>query len=139
VIDELKKAKNKIEKINKSAVIVITSNQGLCGKFNAEIFKRLEGHVLNDSKDADIFMVGKKGQEHYLTNKKYNFKFYPYNLPDNFTYTDLLRLVEMFPIYTKIVLVYSRYINTINRDVAESLLVMPAIKNTEDENLNLEI
>ncbi|MEI6498710.1 MAG: F0F1 ATP synthase subunit gamma [bacterium] len=109
----------------KRALIVVTSNQGLCGKFNAEIFRQLEGHILVENPDADIFIVGKKGQEHYLTNKKYNYKFFPYSLKDNFDSTDLLRLVNMFPYYESILMVYSRFINTILRDVVETLLVTP--------------
>jgi F-type H+-transporting ATPase subunit gamma len=108
-----------------TAVIIVSSNQGLCGKYNAEIFKQLENHILEENAAAEIFIVGKKGQEHYLTNKKYNFKFYPYNLTDDFNYSDLLRLVMMFPYYKRILMVYSRFVNTIKRDVVETLLVAP--------------
>lgn len=115
----------------KKAIIVVTSNQGLCGKFNAEIFKKVETEILANNLDADFYLVGKKGQEHYLTSKKFKFKFYPYTLPDNFDSKDLLQLVEMFPYYDRIMLIYTRYINTINREVAETLLVVPPARFSE--------
>lgn len=127
----LKKGPKQAEDNRKMAVIIITSNQGLCGKYNVEVFKALETHILRENAGADIFIIGKKGQEHYLTNKKYDFRFYPYALPDDFDYTDLLRLVTMFPYYKRVLMVYSRYVNTIKRDVVESLLVAPPTGNFE--------
>lgn len=109
----------------KKAIIVVSSNQGLCGKFNAEIFKKVEKEILSNNLDADFFLIGKKGQEHYLTNKKFHFKFYPYSLPDDFEAKDLLRLVDMFPYYDRIMLVYTRYINAVNREVMETILIVP--------------
>ncbi len=126
---------------NNCAVIVVTSNQGLCGKYNAEIFKKLETIVFREYEDADYYLIGKKGQEHYLTQKKFKLKFYPYNVPDNFDHLDLLRLVQIFPHYQRVMLVYSRYINTINRDVVETLLVAPPNSNEEeakDKNIQNE-
>lgn len=119
------------EKSLKKAIVVVSSNQGLCGKFNAEIFKKVESEILANNLDADFFLIGRKGQEHYLNNKKYHFKFYPYELVDTFEASDLLRLVEMFPYYDRIMLVYTRYINTVNRDVVNTILVVPPAKFDE--------
>lgn len=122
------------EQTLKKAIIIITSNQGLCGKFNAEIFRKVETEILANNLDAEIFIIGNKGQEHYLNSKKFHFKFYPYSLPDEFTSEDLLRLVEMFPYYDRIMMVYSRFINTINRDVVDTLLVTPPAFSKEEAN-----
>ncbi len=130
-----KENEGKPKMVANQALIIITSNQGLCGKFNAEIFKPLENKIFSENENSDIFIVGKKGQEHYLTSKKYKLKFYPYALPDNFTSDDLLRLVSMFPYYEKITMVYSRFINTITRDVMETMLISPPTgkpENTEE-------
>ncbi|OQB06472.1 MAG: ATP synthase gamma chain, sodium ion specific [bacterium ADurb.Bin212] len=115
----------------KKAIVVVSSNQGLCGKFNAEIFRKVESEILANNLDADFFLIGRKGQEHYLNNKKFHFKFYPYELVDTFEASDLLRLVEMFPYYDRIMLVYTRYINTVNRDVVNTILVVPPAKFNE--------
>ena len=121
------KKKSEEQKKDKEALIIITSNAGLCGTYNGEIFKQLEGYILNNNAGADIFIAGKKGQEHYLTNKKYKFKFYPYSIPDNFTAHDLLRLIGVFAHYDKILMVYSRYVNTMERDVVETMLITPPV------------
>lgn len=136
-LENKKEGKNNTEKNKqeekplKKAIVVVSSNQGLCGKFNAEIFKKVESEILANNLDADFFLIGRKGQEHYLNNKKYHFKFYPYELVDTFEASDLLRLVEMFPYYDRIMLVYTRYINTVNRDVVNTILVVPPAKFNE--------
>lgn len=136
-LENKKEGKNNTEKNQqeekplKKAIVVVSSNQGLCGKFNAEIFKKVESEILANNLDADFFLIGRKGQEHYLNNKKYHFKFYPYELVDTFEASDLLRLVEMFPYYDRIMLVYTRYINTVNRDVVNTILVVPPAKFNE--------
>lgn len=128
-----KKSKSEPEENQRRAVVIVTSNQGLCGKYNAEVFKKLESRIFEEQKDSDIFIIGKKGQEHYLTNKKYQYKFYPYALPDEFTANDLLRLVSMFPYYSQILMVYSRFVNTVTRDVTETLLITPPVPPKEPE------
>ncbi|PIP30857.1 hypothetical protein COZ22_02450 [bacterium (Candidatus Howlettbacteria) CG_4_10_14_3_um_filter_37_10] len=119
------KKRHKEEKPVKDAVIAVFSNQGLCGKFNTEVFKKMEHYIFPKNPDADYYILGKKGQEHYLSTKKFKLKFFPYNIPDNFTAQDLVRLTGVFSNYNKIILVYTRYINTVNRQVVETLLVTP--------------
>ena len=50
---------------NKVLLINITSNRGLCGGFNANIFKKTKDLVKNIFKDkvVDIFCIGKKAHE----------------------------------------------------------------------------
>ncbi len=47
-----------------SAVIVITSNQGLTGTYNNVIYKKVEA-VIEQEKDSDFFVIGRKGQEYF--------------------------------------------------------------------------
>jgi len=131
-------AKKKIVEstIAKEAIIVVTSNQGLCGKYNAEIFKVLETKALKEASRSDIYIIGKKGQEHYLTNKRYKFNFFPYNVPDNFTSDHLIRLIKTFSHYDRILMIYARYINTITRDVVQALLITPPVKAEVEEKEN---
>ena len=119
------KNEKKEEKPIKDAVMVVSSNQGLCGRFNAEIFKKMENYIFPRNPDADYYLLGKKCQEHYLSSKRFKLKFFPYNVPDNFTAKDLIRLTGVFSHYNKIILIYTRYINTVNSQVVETLLVTP--------------
>jgi F-type H+-transporting ATPase subunit gamma len=65
------------KEINKVLIVVITSNRGLCGAFNANVFKKAV-HVANEdykiqlSKNkVDFFVMGRKADE-FLKKRKYN-------------------------------------------------------------------
>ncbi len=52
----------------KTAVVVVTSDRGLAGAYNANVLKRSDailGQVARDGRDADLYVVGDKGQAHY--------------------------------------------------------------------------
>jgi len=110
----------------RSAVIVITSNQGLTGRYNIEIYQKLE-KVIEQEKESDFFVIGKKGQE-VFANGKFKVKSYPYSVPDNFTIDDLKRLIVMFDYYSRVTLIYSRYVNSAVRDVVTISVVNPVLQ-----------
>src|ERR1044072_1955966 len=49
----------------RKAVIVITSNQGLTGRYNIEVYQKLE-KLVAEQPDSEYFVIGKKGQEVFL-------------------------------------------------------------------------
>lgn len=109
----------------RTAIIVITSNQGLCGSYNTDIAKKMDT-IVADYPDVDYFVIGKKGQEFFKgLAKKYNIKFYPFNIPELVQMQHLKPLVGMFYYYDQIFLVYSKYINTTNREVVFIELAVP--------------
>ena len=56
------------KKINKTAIIFITSDRGLCGSYNSDLFKKITNHVNESGNEkCDIIAVGKKGAE-YVKN-----------------------------------------------------------------------
>jgi F-type H+-transporting ATPase subunit gamma len=110
---------------NRSAVIVITSNQGLTGRYNIEIYQKIE-KILEVEKDSDFYVIGKKGQE-VFQNGKFKVQSYPYEVPDNFGIEDLRRLIALFDYYGKVTLVYSHYVNSAIRDVVALSVVNPAL------------
>ena len=65
------------KKIEKVLIVVITSNRGLCGAFNANVIKKTLQVVnekyksQNDNENLDIISIGKKGSD-YLVYRKYN-------------------------------------------------------------------
>lgn len=67
----------KEKKIEKVLIVVITSNRGLCGAFNANVIKKTLQVVnekyksQNDNGNLDIISIGKKGSD-YLAYRKYN-------------------------------------------------------------------
>jgi len=113
----------------REAVIVITSNQGLTGRYNIEVYQRLEKLVAEKPK-AEYFVIGKKGQEVFM-NGKYKVEHYPYEVGDNFTIDDLRRLIALFDYYEHVTLLYSRYLNSAKRDIVVTSIVTPQIEVEE--------
>lgn len=111
----------------KEAIIVISSNQGLCGSYNTEIFKKVDT-VVAQYPQADYFVLGSKGQDYFKKlKKKFGVKYYPYNIPEQVSIDDLRSLIHMFPHYDHIHLIYSKFINTVTRDVVFIDLAVPPI------------
>lgn len=108
---------------NGRAVIIITSNQGLTGLYNIEIYQKIE-KILEGEKGSDFFVIGKKGQESFQTGK-YKVVNFPYEVKEDFGIEDLRRLTDIFDTYTHISLIYSKYINTATRDVVYTSITKP--------------
>ncbi len=56
------------EKKTKKFVIVITSDKGLCGAYNSNVIKSVEGYLntlQQEEKDYHIFCIGAKGYKHF--------------------------------------------------------------------------
>lgn len=125
------------KKIN-TAIIVITSNQGLCGSYNTEILNRLT-KVIDEHLGAEYFVLGHKGQafmEHYSHRVKIHY--YPFNIPEAVTINHLKPLIGMFYYYQHIYLMYSKYLNTVNREVVFLELAVPNIKLDEKAKEKVE-
>jgi len=121
-----------------TAIIVVSSDQGLCGSYNTEIYKKLD-EVVSQYPSADYFVIGKKGQSYMARySKRHNLRFYPFNIPENVTIKDLKPLIGMFYYYQSIYLVYSKYLNTANRDVVFVELAVPHIQAVETEKEKVE-
>jgi F-type H+-transporting ATPase subunit gamma len=60
--------------IKSVAIIVITSDRGLCGAFNSNVIKKTIHHIeehyhaLNESGNVHLFCVGKKGNDYFNKN-----------------------------------------------------------------------
>ena len=111
----------------KNAVIIITSNQGLTGRYNIEIFQK-SAELLESKKNADFYVIGKKGIE-YFSSGRFKIHVYPYQVPETFEISDLYRLIGLFDAYKEVTLLYSRYLNSAKRDTVITSIVRPA----EDE------
>lgn len=135
-----------VRQVKKILVILITSNRGLCGSFNANIIKktaaqladpqnigrqRVENGVLepSDNLEVDVIGVGKKGADFA---KKMG-----YNLIASFSeFSDTPKLNDILPIskmvideyqkktYDKVVVAYTDFKSTINQ-VAKLRQVLP--------------
>jgi F-type H+-transporting ATPase subunit gamma len=62
----------KVEKPKRVAVVVITSNRGLCGAYNGSVLRKASAHLRNLQKDGvavDLYTVGKRGNAFFKFQK----------------------------------------------------------------------
>lgn len=121
--------------------LVISSNMGLCGAYNNNVFKFAEAHL----KDGDfIAPIGNKAVHHYSSDPKYAknviVDFSSLNLDTDMDKVHLLasKLKEDFNSkkYKAIRIIYTRYVNSITFEptVFQILPVqVPKVKWTDDE------
>lgn len=125
--DDLKKLKKEEMLIpthgNGRAVIIITSNQGLTGLYNVEIFQKIE-KIIADETESDFYIIGKKGQEAFQSGR-YKVINFPYEVKEEFEADDLRRLTALFDHYRHISLIYSKYVNTATREVVYTSITTP--------------
>jgi len=121
-----------------TAIIVVTSDQGLCGSYNTDILKKVDT-VIPEHKHADYFVIGKKGQEAFnKLARNHNLKFFPYNIPEEVNIEDLRPIINMFYHYDQIFLIYSKYINAATREVVFVELSIPNIQLEEIKKETVE-
>ncbi|MFH1427759.1 MAG: ATP synthase F1 subunit gamma [Patescibacteria group bacterium] len=131
--------------IKKVAVILITSNRGLCGGFNTAIINKahesIKKHQAKEKIETDFITIGKKGA---AVRKYYN-----YNIAADFPKEDIISEVkEVLPIskmviedylsgrYDKIMVAYTDYINTA-KQVPRVKQLLPIDITTEEEYLGI--
>jgi F-type H+-transporting ATPase subunit gamma len=66
------------KQISKSVLLVISSDKGLCGAYNAQLVKKVKAFVESTDEELEVYYIGKKAYE-LLSNslesvKKYSFK-----------------------------------------------------------------
>ncbi|MBL7057867.1 ATP synthase F1 subunit gamma [Patescibacteria group bacterium] len=126
---------------SKIAVILFTSNRGLCGGFNSNIINELYKTIKNTvkSENVDLILVGKKG----VTAHNH----YKYNIEAEFVKPDIASGVDdVVPIvklvikdylagkYSKIIIAYTDYINA-TKQMPRVKQLLPVNVNKEDEYL----
>lgn len=106
----------------KVALIIVTSNKGLCGAFNSSIIKSAVQYIqdnyslLNARQAVDIITIGKKGTE-FFKNKGFNVVLSVDEIFDNLNFNQSVnvssKLIEQFLTaeYDSIELIYNQFKN----------------------------
>jgi len=131
--------------VEKVLMIVITSDRGLCGAYNANIIKLAkatisERYAAQQAKgNVEIWAIGKKGYEHFLKNK---FKVYA-RFKDIFLRLNFEGVQECAQAavkafakgeYDRVELVYSEFRNAATqRFVVERFLPIPKVESREGD------
>lgn len=103
-------------------MVVVTSNRGLCGAFNANIIRKTlqligeEYHDLYKSGKLDLFTIGKRGTD-YLTKRKCNITDTRNDLFEELNFKNAAKVAEdligrfVTGRYDKIILIYNQFKN----------------------------
>ena len=126
--------------VKKILIVVITSNRGLCGGFNANIIKKAKSLMSENFKDipTDLISIGKKSTEHFTKNN-YNVisSHDDLYLDLNFNKTSEIAqsIMDAFTNedYDKVILIYNQFKNAATQIVMnEQFLPVESPKESED-------
>ena len=121
-------------------LVIVTSNRGLCGGFNANIIKKAKSLIEGDFKNLgiDILSIGRKSSEHFTKNG-YNVISTHDELYSDLTYSNTSEIaksiMESFTNseYDKVVLLYNQFKNAATQIVMdEQYLPVESAEDSED-------
>ena len=112
--------------LNNVLLVIVTSNRGLCGGFNANIIKKAKSLMEGDFKNLgiDILSIGRKSSEHFTKNG-YNVISTHDELYSDLTYSNTSEIaksiMESFTNseYDKVVLLYNQFKNAATQIVMD--------------------
>lgn len=125
----------KQNKANKKLYVVVSSSLGLCGSYNANIFKVADAAI---SKEDDAIILGNKGAAHYIDGQFKKLEGYEtYNGSENTLLVDkiasyILKEYEK-ETYSEVHLIYSEYKNSL-LFLAKDYKLLP-IEPVKDSNI----
>jgi F-type H+-transporting ATPase subunit gamma len=108
-----------IREVKKSAFIVITSDRGLCGGYNANVSKEALRHMAD--KNVQLITVGKKGRDFFKRKKIKSEGEFP-GVSENPTYAEAARIGQLvLDLYTKtevdeVYVAYTSFKSTIQQE-----------------------
>jgi len=130
--------------VEKVLLIVITSNRGLCGAFNANIIKRAT-HVIETKYQAQykqgnlhLYCIGKKAYEHFL-RRKYQIDEYNPHIFDDLTYDNVVPMAEGLMNdfatgkYDRIEIIYNQFKNAAMQIIQEEPYLPIQMTEIEEE------
>jgi F-type H+-transporting ATPase subunit gamma len=118
--------------VKKTLIYVVSSNRGLCGGFNATLFRKLNGFIAKEEisgEDIDIAGVGRKAAEHYKRDETHDVVADWRQIIGDVTYENAKELadeaIELFldGEYQEIYIAYNQFISAIQyEEMVEPLL-----------------
>ena len=124
--------------VKKTAYIIISSDTGLAGGYNASVFKALDERIKSEHKSSDEFVTGAIGKKGFAHLKRQGYPFLNDGqvlVRDDVMFIDIEPLAQKFidaylaGSIDKLVIVYSHFINSITQEVRfEELLPIKKIE-----------
>ncbi len=108
--------------VNKVLVVVMTSDRGLCGSFNANITKFASKYISELDKEVKIITIGKKAGDYFSKRNynvigKYNGFFAQLNIDDSIKLVN--KIVEGYnnSDYDKVLLIYNEFKSVAKQEI----------------------
>ncbi len=101
-------------------LVLITSNRGLCGAYNAQVVKKALQYLKNTNANVDILTIGKKGDAGMRRIGKNVIASFV-ELPDNISTRDILPISKLLTdeytkgTYDKVVVAYTDYVSALSQ------------------------
>ena len=101
-------------------LVLITSNRGLCGAYNAQVIKKALQFLKNENANVDILTIGKKGDASMRRIGKNVIASFV-ELPDNVSTRDILPISKLLTdeytkgTYDKVVVAYTDYVSALSQ------------------------
>ena len=130
---------SEVRDVNKTLLVPITSNRGLCGGFNANIIKKtieIEKE-LNSKSELTILSIGKKSSEFFKKNK-YNVHSTHDDVFQDVNYEDVSKIAGLIlndfanEKFDKVILVYNQFKNAATQIVMQEDFL--PLNKTQSEN-----
>lgn len=106
------------QKGEKTLLVLVTSDKGLCGAFNTHVFRHIEGELKEDT--PDVIVIGKKGEQ-FAKRKKWNIVGSFIDLPQKVTADDMrgvmMLIQESFKKgeYARVLVGYTHYTSSFSQ------------------------
>lgn len=129
------------KKAKKTLYVLITSNRGLCGGYNTQVFKRALSAFkkIDNKEDIDVLVVGKKGDS-FLRRIKMNVVASFLELPDLVSLRDIAPISELIlseykkGVYKEVYIIYTDYISVLTQKPKRKM-ILPVSKYELKESL----
>ena len=130
---------SEVRDVNKTLLVPIASNRGLCGGFNANIIKKIIEieKELNSKSELTILSIGKKSSEFFKKNK-YNVHSTHDEVFQDVNYEDVSKIAELIlndfanEKFDKVILVYNQFKNAATQIVMQEDFL--PLNKTQSEN-----
>lgn len=149
VDDEQLNAYFELKETKKILLIVVSSDRGLCGAFNANVGKKVKeligGRYEKQYKAGDITVmpIGKKAFENLKKDQQLNYNkehmelFQDLNAKNVFAVGDVVLNEYKSGEYDKVILIYNKFINAATQEVkAETMLPVTPAETEENKSQN---
>lgn len=123
---------------NKTLIICITSNRGLCGGFNSNIIKKCVSLASNENQEVSFLCLGKKGSD--ILSKKHNVILTKNEIFEDMSFEKVKEIADLLiqkfvdEEFEKIQIVYNRFKNAATQIVTNEqfLPILPADDQQEN-------